>query len=348
MKTLSLWKSRLSTLAIGGLGASVLSALAVPVAPLVGAALSMAVASILGVRSDIPGLARHVALLFVGISIGASITADALDAIVGGVASFSVLAATSLLTLLVGTNLIGRIGFRGVDGLLGSVPGHLSFIAANAAELTSNAPVIVAMQSLRAISLALAVPGIVVVLNNEITRPDNQSAALTVLPYEAVLLTMISGIAAGRVLSLLHVPSAYLFVGIAISGFGQTTELAQGVLHPVVIWIALATIGSIVGSRFAQFDRSTVVASLSAGAVLTVLSAGFAAMGAYVATLTFDMSFTTLLLAYAPGGVEAMIAISVALGIDPAFVSAHHVFRLVLLPISTQIGLWLLARSASK
>lgn len=333
---------------LGTLGAGVFSVLGVPVAPLLGAAFVMAVSSALGIKSDIPGIARHVALLFVGFSIGASITADALDAILSNMASFGILGATSLLTLFVGTSLLRRLGFRGVDGLLGSVPGHLSFISANAAELTSNAPVIVAMQSLRAIGLALALPGIVVVLNNEITRPDNQYAALTVLPDETVLLMIFSGIAAGRILGLLHVPSAYLFAGIAISGFGQATELAQGVLHPVVIWTALATIGSIVGSRFAQFDRSTLVASLSAGGVLTVLSAGFAAIGAYVATLTLDIPFTTLLLAYAPGGVEAMIAISVALGIDPAFVSAHHVFRLVLLAVSTQVGLWLIARSALK
>jgi hypothetical protein len=38
-----------------------------------------------------------------------------------------------------------------------------------------------------------------------------------------------------------------------------------------------------------------------------------------------------LLLAFAPGGVEVMAALAVETALEPAFVAAHHVFRLILL-----------------
>jgi len=38
-----------------------------------------------------------------------------------------------------------------------------------------------------------------------------------------------------------------------------------------------------------------------------------------------------LLIAFAPGGVETMAAMSVLLDADPAFVAAHHVLRLFVL-----------------
>ena len=55
------------------------------------------------------------------------------------------------------------------------------------------------------------------------------------------------------------------------------------------------------------------------------LSAGFAAGAARLIGLPFDQ----LWLAYAPGGIEAMAVMALALGADAAFVGAHHVARIV-------------------
>ena len=41
------------------------------------------------------------------------------------------------------------------------------------------------------------------------------------------------------------------------------------------------------------------------------------------------LPFGQLWLAYAPGGVEAMAAMALALSLDPAFVGAHHVLRIL-------------------
>ena len=52
-----------------------------------------------------------------------------------------------------------------------------------------------------------------------------------------------------------------------------------------------------------------------------------AAAAGVISELT-GLSFAALLLAFAPGGLAEMALISLALGIDTAFVSTHHLIRL--------------------
>jgi uncharacterized membrane protein AbrB (regulator of aidB expression) len=46
-----------------------------------------------------------------------------------------------------------------------------------------------------------------------------------------------------------------------------------------------------------------------------------------------DLPFAVFLLAFAPGGVEVMAAMAVQLALEPAFVAAHHVLRLLVLTV---------------
>lgn len=44
-----------------------------------------------------------------------------------------------------------------------------------------------------------------------------------------------------------------------------------------------------------------------------------------------SMSYGQVFVAFAPGGVEAMAAMALSLGYDPAFVAVHHLYRIILL-----------------
>ena len=58
-----------------------------------------------------------------------------------------------------------------------------------------------------------------------------------------------------------------------------------------------------------------------------------AALGAVLASELVGLPPAVLLLAFAPGGVEVMAAIAIETGLEPAFVAAHHVFRLLALTV---------------
>ncbi|NRA87018.1 MAG: AbrB family transcriptional regulator [Rhizobiales bacterium] len=62
--------------------------------------------------------------------------------------------------------------------------------------------------------------------------------------------------------------------------------------------------------------------------LLSFLIAGIASFCVYN---VIDLPFAQILIAFAPGGVEAMIAMALLLNIDPTFVAAHHIMRLFIL-----------------
>jgi uncharacterized protein len=100
--------------------------------------------------------------------------------------------------------------------------------------------------------------------------------------------------------------------------------------------------GAVIGSRFRGTTlatlRTTLPGALGSVLLALTLSAGFTAAG----VLLLGLPFGQLWLAYAPGGVEAMAAMALALGLEPAFVGAHHVTRIIGLNLAGP--LWLRAR----
>ena len=44
-----------------------------------------------------------------------------------------------------------------------------------------------------------------------------------------------------------------------------------------------------------------------------------------------DLPFGQVWVSFAPGGVEGMSSMALALGYDPVYVATHHVFRILLL-----------------
>jgi hypothetical protein len=95
--------------------------------------------------------------------------------------------------------------------------------------------------------------------------------------------------------------------------------------------------GALIGSRFRGTSlavlRGTLPGAVSSVLLALAFSAAFAALG----SVLLGLPFGRLWLAYAPGGVEAMAVMALALGLDPAFVGAHHVVRLLGLNLTAPV-----------
>jgi uncharacterized membrane protein AbrB (regulator of aidB expression) len=77
--------------------------------------------------------------------------------------------------------------------------------------------------------------------------------------------------------------------------------------------------------------RAHVNAGLGSFAVAIVVSAIFVT----VLVLTTHVRFADILVAFAPGAMDAMLALALTLHIDPIFVGAHHLSRFVFVTITT-------------
>ena len=90
-----------------------------------------------------------------------------------------------------------------------------------------------------------------------------------------------------------------------------------------------------IGTRFARMKAKTLLshvhAALGSFAVAIVISAVFVTMIA----LTTHVRFADIIVAFAPGAMDAMLALALTLHIDPIFVGAHHLSRFVFVSIAT-------------
>jgi membrane AbrB-like protein len=97
-----------------------------------------------------------------------------------------------------------------------------------------------------------------------------------------------------------------------------------------LVVLAQVVTGASIGCRFRGLSWAQMAAmarpALGATAIMLVLSAGGAAMLAAGS----DLPFGVLLLAFVPGGIAEMCLVALALGQDVAFVSTHHVVRVVM------------------
>ena len=111
--------------------------------------------------------------------------------------------------------------------------------------------------------------------------------------------------------------------------------LVEGGLPPSVRAVALVGIGALIGARFARMKAKVLLghvnAALGSFAVAIVISAVFVA----VIALTTPVRVADVIVAFAPGAMDAMLALALTLHIDPIFVGAHHLSRFVFVTITT-------------
>ena len=98
---------------------------------------------------------------------------------------------------------------------------------------------------------------------------------------------------------------------------------------------ALVGIGSLIGSRFGKISPRTILshvwAALGSFAVAIAISSVFVT----IIALTTTVKLSDVVVAFAPGAMDAMLALALTLHIDPVFVGAHHLSRFIYVSIVT-------------
>lgn len=162
--------------------------------------------------------------------------------------------------------------------------------------------------------------------------------AVTNTPLEIVALLVLSA-ALATALTWLRVPAGALLGAMIVSALLHATGLVHGRFPPALVVAGFLATGAVIGSRFRDTSlvmlRRTIPAALGSVLLALAISAAIAGLG----TMLLGLPFGQLWLAYAPGGVEAMAAMALALKLDPAFVGAHHVLRILGLNLINPIWL---------
>ncbi len=312
------------------MGAGLAYALGFPAPFLTGPAAVVAVASLMGAETDIPDRLRDICFVVIGIVLGSSITPELLSAARAWPVSLLAMCAGVGLAMIAGGWMFQRwFGMDRRTALLSASPGHLSFVLSFGTEIGANVGLVAIVQSLRILILTLAVPVAVAVLTD--ADMSMTEVAGPRLSYPHLALVISGGGLTGLLFKRFNVPAAFLLGAMAFSAAGHGTGLTPGIVPPVLSTAAFVIMGTLIGTRFSGVTLADLKGAAMAGILLTLLALCISvAFAGLVATLT-GLPLVDAIIAFAPGGLETMVAMGAILDADPAYVAMHHIARLVFL-----------------
>lgn len=279
-----------------------------------------------------PQWLRTIFIAVIGLMIGAQVTPQ-LFANAGRLgASLSALIAFVIIALSWNYAVFRRLGgYDRVTAFYASTPGGLYESISLGEAAGAEMPRLILQQFLRVIIVVTMLPiGLSIWLGEPVGSAAGMSFASATVPLSvlpAIVVAGAVGLAAGKFLRLpagqLTGPMA-MAAALSLSGW-LPLELPQWLIN-----IAQIVIGTALGMRFTGLGRALILRGLGLSLVsvggMLVISALFAALLVKSTGQTFDV----LLISFAPGGVTEMALVALSLQANPAFVTLHHIVRILL------------------
>lgn len=319
----------LLSVAISAAGGALAHFAGLPAGWLMGGALAVAVAALLGAKVGIPDWLRDITFLLTGMSMGANVARDSLALAVQWPLSLAALA-IELVIIVAATGYMLRKLF-GLDrgtAYLSSFPGHLSFVVGIAAAGVGNSRQITIIQVIRILLLTVCVPiGALFLPVGGLPVPQaaNPMSLTTLLILGAACATT------GFVFIKLRIPAGYALGAMAAATTAKLSGLFDGAMPSPLVLTTFILMGAVIGSRFRGITADEFRRAAVGGLVATLMTVAIVTAVAYGVSLIVDMPFGQIWLGLSPGALEGMGALGIALGFDTAFIAAHHVARLLLL-----------------
>jgi uncharacterized protein len=323
----------LETLVIGAAGGALFLWAHLPGGLISGAMIAVGIAAIAGRPLVVPPVLTQTVLVLLGISLGSLVSRQLLQHIGAYPLTIALLALATFCSTFGSSLYLQRVhGWDRTSAFLAGSPGALSQITMLAIERGADVSAIAVVQTMRVIILTAALPMLLAATGIASSSPPAAAAAIA-SPLELAGLIGAS-VAVALLLRLVKFPASWMFGAMIGSSVLHGTGVIEGGLPPWVRAIALVGIGALIGARFARMRPKTlfshVNAALGSFAVAIAISAVFVA----VIALTTHVRLADIVVAFAPGAMDAMLALALTLHIDPIFVGAHHLSRFVFVTIA--------------
>jgi uncharacterized protein len=317
------------TLSIAAIGGAALGLLGVPAGWLSGSILAVAGASLAGRPMLVPTLLMRAIFVLIGISLGAVVTPETLH----GMATYPLSIAVLLLAMAVIS--IGGAAYlqavhrwRKVDAYLAAAPGGMSQVLTLAIEFGGDLRAIAIVQSIRVVVIAVGLPAGLSLLGLVGQPAPRITGALNVAALDELAILMVASSIVAIIAHRVRFPGGLLFGAMLTSAVLH----GSGLIHAVMPWwvanTAMVAMGAVTGSRFANTPPrlllNFVAAAFGSFAVAVAISAVFAV----VLISLLSLRVAEVMIAFAPGSVDAMMLLALALSLDLVYVGAHHLTRI--------------------
>jgi len=299
-----------------------------------GAMVAVGIAALAGRPLAVPPIMTQAVLVLLGISLGSLASRQLIQHISAYPLTIGLLALATFCSTFGSSIYLQRFhAWDRTSAFLAASPGALSQIAILAAERGADVPAIAVVQTMRVIILTAALPLVLALTGMAASAPP---AAFTAEASPRELVELIAAsLALALVLRLLKFPASWMFGAMIASSVLHGAGWVEGGLPSWMRGVALVGVGSLIGARFARMQAKVLLghinAALGSFAIAILISGIFVA----VIALTTQVRVSDVIVAFAPGAMDSMLALALTLHIDPIFVGAHHLSRFVFVTIAT-------------
>lgn len=315
-------------------GAVLFHIIGLPAPSLSGAMVGVALLLAAGRKAFMPDVIAHGAMLMTGVTMGAAVTPEMLGGFQKYPLSIAVFLACIALTLLLTQVFLQRAGgWDRLTAFLAATPGALSTVLAVAAETRADILRVTTVQSFRLFMLVAVLPGLVIVTGGGAPLPPVPDTSLAGLAAMSL-----AGLALAWGLARIGMAAPWIFGGLVGSAVFHGSGLIVGGPPKYFSETAFGLVGLYIGCRFATITWSALREALmmSVGALLIGLAV--CVSFAWLLHAWTGLPFGMVMVAFAPGGLEAMLVLGASLGLDPIYVGLHHLVRFfgigLLLPVA--------------
>ncbi|MCC6305241.1 MAG: AbrB family transcriptional regulator [Rhodobacteraceae bacterium] len=298
--------------------------------------------SVFGITPRLPEGLRTVFIPVIGVAIGAGFSPALLAEAGRWLTSLAAVALFVPLAHALGYQVYRRMGgLAPSTAFFSAMPGGL-FEALEMGEAAgADRQMLVVLQFLRLILCILLVPIGFTLLTGQVVGSAAgvrlQGASLPYTPADVLLLVAagVGGVLVGRLVRLpggLITGPLFASAAIHLAGFTATVP------PPFLIGVTQLVMGATLGLRFWGMPGRTFGLALRLAGVNVAAMLGLAMVFAAVLHAILGERLSTVLLAFAPGGVAEMSLVALSLRASVAFVSAHHILRIVIAVAMAQAG----------
>jgi len=331
-------------LLIGVGGGSLFVAAKLPLPWMLGAMVACTLASLMKLKVAAPPMIRPPMLMVIGVMMGASFTPRLFGQVQQWWPATLGLLAFLLLSGITAVWYFRRFGgFDRTTAFFAGMPGGLVEMIERGEEQGGDGHTIALVHSVRILLIVMSLPFAIQWMTGASLSRTGGAVSMFETPMWAELLLLCCGLVGILLGHVLRLPAKYLLGPMLASAAVHLTGWTDLKPSSEIVNFAQLILGVVIGCRFLGTPAATVIRIIKLSIGSTALLLGWTVAFAVLVSRLVELEPVTVLLAYSPGGLAEMSLIALALHADVAFVTAHHIIRVLLVmllaaPIFNALG----------
>lgn len=328
----------LGTLLWGAAGGWLFSLAGIPLAWMIGSMMFTAGLAVAGVRLKGPGKSRAIMITVLGVMLGSAFTPEVLEHASSWIVTIAVLLVfVVVVTVFLSWGFQRFAGMPKREALLAATPGGFGEMVLIAESYGIDVRSISLIHATRVMFTVMLIPLYFRIFEGY-TPPDvSPMGTITDMGLKDGAILAVCAAVGYLGAKKLKIPAAALLGPMVVSAVVHFLGFTDAKPPGELVNLAQLVIGTNVGCRFVGVERRQLINPVGVGIVGAAVTLGLALGAASVLHQVTNLDYNALWISFAPGGLAEMTLISLAMHIDTAFVSTHHIVRILFIVMAISV-----------